>query len=289
MKYSININQKAIVDLGLQDKLDFTDLAIYDFITEFMLCEDCQKMIVGNEQYCWIKADLVIENMPLLGITTTRGVNKRIEKLIECNLLERCPENKNLRQSFFKVGKLYKEYKFLTWNESSKPSWNKNSKSYIDTDNININIDIDNNNNIDYSEEREDKSSPKKYALDMSIVAHEMVEIVETWLAYKREKGKIYKPIGFKNFYKRLCELSSNNPQIAKAIIEQSMANNYDGIFPLKSNNNLYGRPKTNTEKFYDTIKSGNEFSKMLHERIEQQTQMGDGDNDEIRRLQDIF
>lgn len=128
-----------------------------------------------------------------------------------------------------------------------------------------------------------------KNALDMSIVAPEMQEVVDTWLTYKKEKGQSYKPSGFISFYKRICELSNNNPQIAMAIVEQSKSNNYSGIFPLKSNNNLYGRPKTNTEKFYDTIKSGNEFSKMLHERIEQQTQMGDGDNDEIRRLQDIF
>ena len=250
MKYTININQKAIVDLGLQDKLDFIDLAIYDFITEFMLCEDCQKMIVGNEQYFWIKADLIIENLPLLGISTTRGVNKRIEKLIECDLLERCPDNKNLRQSFFKVGKLYKEYKFLTWNESSKPSWNENSKSnntmYKDT--------IDNNNNIDNNEEREDKSSPKKYSLDLSIVAPEMQEVVETWLAYKKEKGKIYKPIGFKNFYKKLCEMSCCNPQIAMAIIEQSMANNYEGIFPLKANNSNYARTRTQSEKLRECL-----------------------------------
>jgi len=262
MKFIVNINQKAVVDLGLQGKLDFIDLAIYDFVIEFMLCDDCHKINIGNEQYYWIKADLIIENLPLLGITTARGVNKRIEKLIECNLLERCPDNKNLRQSFFKVGKLYKEYKFFTWNESSKPSWNENSKSDINNISMDKYIEADYYNNIDYND-------GKKLSLDMSIVAPEMREVVDTWLAYKKEKGKMYKPIGFKNFYKRLCELSGNNPQTAMAIIEQSMANNYDGVFPLRNNNNNgYGRFKTNSDAFDESVKKSNEFSQKLHSRF---------------------
>lgn len=236
MKFTVNINQKAVFDLGLQGKVDVIDLAIYDFVTEFMLCEDCHKINIGNEQYYWVKADLIIENLPLLGITTTRGINKRIEKLIECNLLERCPDNKNLRQSFFKVGKLYKEYKFLTWNENSKGVWNENSKPNTNIEKIDIYRD--NSNKIDYNKEREEISSPKKndFDLDISIVSEEMRGVVETWLAYKREKGQTYKPMGFKTFYKRLCELSGGNPHIAMQIVENSMQNNYAGIFPISNN-----------------------------------------------------
>lgn len=262
MKFTININQKAIVDLGLQDKLDFIDLAIYDFITEFMLCEDCQKMIVGNEQYFWIKADLVIENMPLLGITTTRGVNKRIEKLIECNLLERCPENKNLRQSFFKVGKLYKEYKFLTWNESSKPSWNENSKSnntmYKDT--------IDNNNNIDNIEKQKQKFSDKLVPYVEKYGAEMIQEFYDYWTETDG-KGKMrFQKQEVFEISRRLARWAKNN----------------------KNKNQLYGT-RTQSEKLRDTVIHANEYSKMLHDRVEQQATMGDGDSEEIRRLQDIL
>ena len=79
----------------------------------------------------------------------------------------------------------------------------------------------------------------------------------------------MYKPIGFKNFYKKLCELSGNNPQTAMAIIEESMANNYDGIFPLRNNNdNQYGRFKTNSDAFDESVKESNEFSQKLHSRF---------------------
>ena len=146
------------------------------------------------------------------------------------------------------------------------------------------------NTNTNSIQEKEDTNifSKKKYSLDLSIVAPEMQEVVETWLEYKKEKKQSYKPSGFSSFYKRICELSNNNPQIAMAIVEQSKSNNYDGIFPLKTNNQLYGT-RTQSEKLRDTVIHANEFSQMLHDRVEQQATMGDGDSEEIRRLQDIF
>ena len=123
-----------------------------------------------------------------------------------------------------------------------------------------------------------------KNELDLSIVAPNMIEPVETWLAYKREKSQSYKPTGFKTFYKKLCELSNNNPQVAMAIIEQSMQNNYAGIFPLRNNNNNsnnnYGR-ETITDKIRRTVEEANMFSEQLRSRIGEQADVCDGDTDE--------
>ena len=124
-------------------------------------------------------------------------------------------------------------------------------------------------------------NKPKKSQLDMSIVSSEMREVVETWLAYKKEKAQSYKPTGFKTFYKKLCELSGNNPQVAMAIIEQSMQNNYAGIFPLRNNNNNnYGR-ETITDKIRRTVEEANEFSEQLRSRIGEQADVCDGYTDE--------
>jgi len=121
-----------------------------------------------------------------------------------------------------------------------------------------------------------------KNELDLSIVAPQMLEPVETWLAYKREKAQSYKPTGFKTFYKKLCELSGNNPQVAMAIIEQSMQNNYAGIFPLRNNNNNnYGR-ETITDKIRRTVEEANAFSQQLTDRIGNQADVCDGDNTEV-------
>ena len=125
-------------------------------------------------------------------------------------------------------------------------------------------------------------NKPRKSELDLSIVAPNMLEPVETWIAYKKERHESYKPTGFKTFYKKLCEFSGNNPQVAMAIIEQSMQNNYAGIFPLRNNNNNnYGR-ETITDKIRRSVAEASEFSQQLSDRIGKQADVCDGDNPEV-------
>lgn len=152
MKYSININQKAIIDMDLN--IDIIDMAIYDCVVSFMFTDKCRKIEVGGVIYYWVSSTFIIQELPLVGITTERGISKRIDKLIDCGLLERCPCNQSLKGTFYKVGKRYKEYTFGTWNECSNLTWNECSN---------------NNNTIEYNniiKEIEDKSSTKKEESD---------------------------------------------------------------------------------------------------------------------------
>lgn len=144
----------------------------------------------------------------------------------------------------------------------------------------------DNITNTNNKQEKEDtiisskKKAPKSD--EPIVIAPEMQEVVDTWMQYKKEKGQSYKPTGFKTFYKNLCELSDNNPQVAMAIIEQSMRSNYAGIFPLRNNNNNgYGR-ETITDKIRRTVEEANEFSEQLRNRISSQADVCDGDNTEV-------
>lgn len=103
------------------------------------------------------------------------------------------------------------------------------------------NIDIINNN---------PPLPPKgKVDYDWSIVSDDIKPIVENWVQYKKEKKQTYKPTGFKTFCKRLIELSGNDPIKAKLIVEQSMANNWAGIFELKQ----YGTTQNNYGNYQGT------------------------------------
>ena len=144
---------------------------------------------------------------------------------------------------------------------------------------INNNTDT-NTNNIQEKEDTIISSKKKaKKSNEPIVIAPEMQEVVDTWLQYKKEKGQSYKPTGFSYFYKKLCKLSNNNPQVAMAIIEQSMSNNYAGIFPLKNNNNNYGR-ETITDKIRRTIADAEQFQQKLDASIEE-ADLGFGDTDE--------
>lgn len=80
-----------------------------------------------------------------------------------------------------------------------------------------------------------DKDKDMDMVKDMDLQNPEFEEVFVIWLRYKRSKGQAYKnkdscTIAFKKLY----ELSGGNIQKAKDIIEQSIANNYAGLFELK-------------------------------------------------------
>lgn len=83
-----------------------------------------------------------------------------------------------------------------------------------------------------------EKVARKRKVLDLSSVEPSFQPIVADWLAYKSERGQTYRQKGFDAFYSHLLQISFHSPGIARQIIEQSMANNWAGLFPLKIVNN---------------------------------------------------
>lgn len=73
-------------------------------------------------------------------------------------------------------------------------------------------------------------------------------EIVERWLKYKASRKEKYKSIdSVETFYKKLLEYSNGLPELATKIIEQSISNNWAGIFELKPKSN----PNNNNSMVY--------------------------------------
>lgn len=70
---------------------------------------------------------------------------------------------------------------------------------------------------------------------------------IECWIDYKKNefRAKYKTAISFKAFLNKLYNLGNGNPEIMKAIIGQSIANHYQGIFELK--NKKYGDTRNDT------------------------------------------
>lgn len=79
---------------------------------------------------------------------------------------------------------------------------------------------------------------------------------MEKWLAYKKERKEKYTPSGLDACIKRLERLSGNDSDIAMQIVEESMANNYAGLFALKEKQTQL--PSAEQEKA-DFLKKWNE------------------------------
>lgn len=93
-----------------------------------------------------------------------------------------------------------------------------------------------NNNLIKKLNTKNNKKDKKE--LDLSFVSIHFEDVFNKWLQYKKEKKQSYTQSGAEACYHKLIELSNNDPATAEKIVEQSMANNYQGLFSLKQNGN---------------------------------------------------
>lgn len=113
MKYNININQYAVIRNNLQ--LDVTDLAIFDFIKDFANSKACTKLQTPEGIFFWLSHQLIINEMPILNIKTKQGIIKRINNLIEAQLIIRHPNTNEYQKPMYSFGQ---KYDLLTFNDT---------------------------------------------------------------------------------------------------------------------------------------------------------------------------
>lgn len=86
---------------------------------------------------------------------------------------------------------------------------------------------------------REDNITPlpplQKGKEQLEFVSAEFKPIFQKWLDYKKEKKQTYKgKLSLQQCYKQLLKLANNDVSIAEKVVNQSIANNWAGLFPLK-------------------------------------------------------
>ena len=122
MQYSIKIDQLAVMNAGLD--VDVVDMTIFDFIQHYAHSDKCMKLQTETGTYYWISHTTIIQQLPILGISTGAGIVKRINKLIDAGLLSRHPNCDMMRKTFYKFGPNYYKINFTTDNESLQPTTN---------------------------------------------------------------------------------------------------------------------------------------------------------------------
>ena len=95
----------------------------------------------------------------------------------------------------------------------------------------------------DVVEEKVTKKKSSSFVLDRdnppAWVEPFLLEPFAKFLTYKKEKGKSYKgEMSAHAAYNKLRSLAGTNTALANAIVEQTMAANYEGLFPLKNDGN---------------------------------------------------
>lgn len=93
---------------------------------------------------------------------------------------------------------------------------------------------------------KENNTKEKKKSFE---VAPAYEKAFKLWLEYKHQRRESYKSdISLKACYNKLVRLSDGDPEKALAIVEQSMANNWAGLFQLKDENGNENNRSTYTD-----------------------------------------
>ena len=92
---------------------------------------------------------------------------------------------------------------------------------------------------------RINRKERNKDIIDYQYVSPEFKDIFSDWMEYKNQRKEAYKTEkSIQLCYNKLVKLSGNDPYTARQIVDQSMANNWAGLFELK--NEGYGNNRTN-------------------------------------------
>ena len=129
--------------------------------------------------------------------------------------------------------------------DSSFVSQNETQNGNIYRVNRDNNI-ISNSSTDSNKSNRENSPKEKKFSIDKWAKAQESPwrELMLIWLEYKRTRKESYRSeVGAKKCLTLLRNLSGGNAEVAQQIIDQSMANNWAGLFALKESPPSRGQP----------------------------------------------
>lgn len=193
--------------------LNFDQDYFFDVADVLKLEEDQVKAII---EYC-VEIDLFDKGQFEKGILTSRGIQQRwvdVSRTAKRSNIEINPEllvSKNSIETP-KVSEATPEDS----EETPKTSEEKPISSE------------------DSTQSKKKESKPKKVDINLSFIEDDDFKtLVQQWLVYKKERNQSYKGLSsVKTFHKKLLEYSRGSYRTAKQIIENSIGNNYSGIFP---------------------------------------------------------
>lgn len=96
---------------------------------------------------------------------------------------------------------------------------------------------------------------PKGYEqFNFAFVSEDYKDIFFTWLNYKRERRERYKTQGsLETAYKRMLNLGGNERQQVRQVVEQSIGNNWAGLFSLRDGKKNKAATYHATDKISDS------------------------------------
>lgn len=110
MQYTININQRSVIENGWN--LSFDDMAVFDFMSHFILEGALSKHVIQGKDYFWISFSKIREELPMLSGNSDSSIRRHISNLVRVGLIEKCNDEISIKNriSLYRLGKSFPKY-----------------------------------------------------------------------------------------------------------------------------------------------------------------------------------
>ena len=125
MQYTININQRSVIENGWN--LSFDDMAIFSFMKNFILEGALSKHVIHGKDYFWISFSKIREELPMLSGNSDSSIRRHISNLVRVGLIEKCDDEISIKNriSLYRLGKSFSKYwrsGYLSKNDDTPPN-----------------------------------------------------------------------------------------------------------------------------------------------------------------------
>ncbi|WP_157757371.1 hypothetical protein [Hoylesella timonensis] len=105
IQYSLTFHFREVIELGID--VNLTDLCIFEFLRSFETKSYCQKEKLDDGKiYFWVSHDLIMQQLPLLGIKSKRNIIAHVNKLVESGLLIRYKNTQGVSKSYYRFSSI---------------------------------------------------------------------------------------------------------------------------------------------------------------------------------------
>ena len=231
MKYNININQLV---LSKYRDFDLVDCAILDYLIVLGGSQNPRVTEMRIDGYTWVDYQRLIDDNPLLRITSKGAITKRMQKLVDAGFIKTKEIRKNGHKLIYFMLTSLVDTLFIQMNRDAEPIHSGEKPIHE-----NEPIIILNNNNTKYNNKERGQCAEIPNNINKDAWSE--------WVAYRKEIRK--------KMTDRTCKmqwrlLGKYDFATQKQIIEKSITNGWTGLFEPK------GQPAKIDNKILDKYKA---------------------------------